>query len=138
MPLACSAAAISANCQAYWGSCRPSCTIKRASGVAASGAVDILSAVAGKKFRILAFAAFATSATATTVYLSTTTDTDVLGNSGNGIPLAVDADGDNVAGFVLPFNQGGWTETSTANEALTLTLSAAQDVIWAITYIEVA
>lgn len=114
-----------------------SCTIKRKSGLAASGTTAILAAVAGKKFRILAFAAFATSATATNIYLATTTDTDVLGDSSNPIPVAVDADGDNVAGFVLPWNPGGWTETSTANEALNLVLSAAQDVIYAITYIEV-
>lgn len=114
------------------------CTIKRVSGVAASGTTAMVSAVAGKKFRILAIALFATSATVTNVYVATTTDTDVLGNSGNPIPLATDADGDNVAGFVLPYNQGGWAETSTANEDLNLILSAAQDVIYALTYIEVA
>lgn len=115
-----------------------SCTIQRKSGIAASGTTAILSAVEGKKFRILAFAAFATSATVTNIYLATTTDTDVLGDSSNPIPLATDADGDNTAGFILPWNPGGWTETSTANEALNLVLSAAQDVIYAITYIEVA
>lgn len=116
------------------------CTIKRASGVAAGGAPGtdaLIGAVAGKKFRILALFLKATSATANNVYLATTTDTDVLGNSANPIPLAVDADGDNDSGFVLPFNEGGWTETSTANEALNLHTSAAQDIVWAITYIEV-
>jgi hypothetical protein len=110
---------------------------KRASGVAATTA-DIIAQVATKKFRIHALALFATSATVTNVYLSTTTDLDVLGNAANPIPLATDADGDNSAGFVMPWNPGGWTETSTANEALTLNLSAAQDVIWAITYSEVS
>jgi len=114
------------------------CQVKRVSGLAASGTTAMVAAVAGKKIRILALALFATSATATNVYVATTTDTDVLGNSGNPIPLAVDADGDNIPGFVLPYNQGGWTETSTANEALNLVLSAAQDVIYALTYIEVA
>jgi hypothetical protein len=113
------------------------CEIKRKSAVMASTGT-VLSAVVGKKFRILALFLKATSATVTNVWLGTTTDTDVLGNTGNPIPLAVDADGDNDSGFVLPYNQGGWTETSTANEALTLTMSAAQDVIYAITYIEVA
>lgn len=117
------------------------CTVYRASGVAAGGAPgtdQILAAVSGKKFRILALFLKATSATVTNVYLSTTTDTDVLGNAGNPIPMAIDADGNVDSGFVLPFNIGGWTETSTANEALILNTSAAQDVIWAITYIEVA
>lgn len=118
-----------------------SCTIKRASGVAAGGAPGtdtILSAVGGKKFRILALFLKATSATVTNVYLSTSTDTDVLGNSGNPIPMAIDADGDNDSGFVMPWNPGGWTETSTADEDLILNTSAAQDIIWAITYIEVS
>jgi hypothetical protein len=113
------------------------CQIKRTSGLAATGTTAMVAAVAGKKFRILALALFATSATVTNVYVATTTDTDVLGNSGNPIPLATDADGDNIAGFSLPYNQGGWTETSTANEALNLVLSAAQDVIYALTYLEV-
>lgn len=117
------------------------CTVKRVSGVAAGGAPGtdaLIGAVSGKKFRILALFLKATSATANNVYLATTTDTDVLGNSGNPIPLAVDADGDNDSGFVLPWNPGGWTETSTANEALNLHTSAAQDIVYAITYIEVA
>ena len=114
------------------------CEIKRVSGVAASGTTAMVSAVATKKFRVLSLALFATSATVTNVHVATTTDTDVLGNSGNPIPLATDADGDNSAGFVLPYNQAGWTQTSTANEALNLILSAAQDVIYALTYIEVA
>ncbi|MFQ5492234.1 MAG: hypothetical protein ACE5GE_16080, partial [Phycisphaerae bacterium] len=77
------------------------CQVKRASGVAAGGAPGtdtIVVAVVGKKFRILALFLKATSVTANNVYLSTTTDTDVLGNSGNPIPLAVDADGDNDSG----------------------------------------
>ena len=123
---------VDANGALYTNEC--SSEVSRASGVAASGTTAIVAAVAARKIRIHAVALFATSATATNVYLATTTDTDVLGNSGNPIPLAVDADGDNSAGFVLPWNPGGWTETSTANEALNLILSAAQDVIWAITY----
>lgn len=113
------------------------CTIKRKSAVMADTG-NMLAGVAGKKFRILALFLKATSATVTNVWLGTATDTDVLGNTGNPIPLAVDADGDNDSGFVLPFNLGGWTETSTVNEALVLTMSAAQDVIYAMTYIEVS
>lgn len=112
-------------------------TVERASGVATDGTTAIVAATGSRKTRILALALFPTSATVTNVYLATTTDTDVLGNSGNPIPLALDADGDNIGGFVLPWNPGGWAETSTVNEALNLILSAAQDVIWAITWIKV-
>lgn len=117
------------------------CTIYRASGVAAGGApgTDALIAADGtRKFRILALFLKATAATLNSVYLATTTDLDVLGNAANPIPLAVDADGNVDSGFVLPWNPGGWTETSTVNEALNLISSAAQDIIWAITYIKVA
>lgn len=110
---------------------------KRASGVAASGTTAIITAVAARKFRILAMTLTATSATATNVHLATTTDTDVWGNAGNPIPMAMDADGDNIAGVVWPYNPAGYTETSTANEALNLILSAAQDIAWTITWIEV-
>ena len=105
-----------------------------ASGVAASGTTAMVAALASRKVTIHALFLKATSATATNVHVATTTDTDVIGNAGNPIPLAVDADGDNDSGFVLPYNPAGWTTTSTANEALNLILSAAQDVIWMITY----
>ncbi len=58
-----------------------------------------------------------------------------------GDPSALEAklksDGDNIAGVVWPYNPAGYTETSTANEALNLILSAAQDIAWTITWIEV-
>lgn len=113
-----------------------SCTIKRATGLAASGTVAMVAAVAAKKIRVLAIALFATSATATNVYIAND-DNDIIGDASNPIPLATDADGDNTAGFVMPWNPGGWFETDTANEALNVILSAAQDVIYAVTYIEV-
>ncbi|KKN49383.1 hypothetical protein LCGC14_0643590 [marine sediment metagenome] len=113
------------------------CVVKRKSGLAATGTTAMVAAVVDKKIRILALFLKATSATVTNVYVATATDTDVFGDATNPIPLAVDADGDNDSGFVLPWNPGGWSETSTANEALNLVLSAAQDVIYAITWIEV-
>lgn len=113
-----------------------SCTIKRAAGLAASGTVAMVGAVAGKKIRVLALFLKATSATVTNIYVANG-DNDILGDSTNPIPLAVDADGDNDSGFVLPWNPGGWCETDTVNEALNVVLSAAQDVIYALTYIEV-
>jgi hypothetical protein len=111
---------------------------KQASGVAAGGAPgtdDMIAAVASKKLLILALSLFATSTTTNTVYVDNV-DNDLLGNSGNGIPLSLDADGDTVPGFVLPFNPGGWFKTDAVNEAVTLNSSAAQDIIWCITWIE--
>ena len=112
---------------------------KRASGVAAGGAPgtdDIIAAVADRKIRILALALFATSATTNNVFLDNA-DNDLLFNTGNPLPLSIDADGDTVAGFVLPYNPGGWCESDTVNEAITLNTSAAQDIGYAVTYIEV-
>jgi len=114
------------------------CEVKRKSGVASSsGDNALVAAVAGKKIRILAIALLATSATATSAYLHTSSDADVLGESGNPLPVAMDADGDNTGGFVLGWNPGGWTQTSTANEALNLNLSGAVAVIYLLAYIEV-
>ena len=111
---------------------------KQASGVAVGGAPgtdDMIAAVASKKLLILALSLFATSVTINTVYVDNA-DNDLLGNSGNGIALSLDADGDTVAGFVLPYNPAGWFKTDTVNEAVTLNTSAAQDIIYCISYIE--
>jgi hypothetical protein len=51
--------------------------------------------------------------------------------------MSLDANGDTVAGYVLQYNPGGWFETNTVNEAVTLNSSSAQDIAWTITYIEV-
>lgn len=112
--------------------------VKQASGVAAGGAPgtdNMIAAVGGKKLLVLALSLFATSTTTNTVYVDND-DNDLLGNSGNGIALSLDADGDTVPGFILPYNPGGWFKTDTVNEAVTLNTSAAQDIIWAVTYIE--
>lgn len=113
------------------------CTIKRLSGVAtASGANTILAAVAAKKFRVLALSLLATSTTAVGAYVYNG-DYMLLGDSTNKLTLDMDGVG-GPAGLVLPFNQGGWFETDTANEALALNLGAATPVIWCVTYVEVA
>ena len=113
------------------------CTVKRFRVKCGNGSNTLISAVADKKFRLRSLLFLATSATSVTAYLSTTTDTGVLGDATN--PLKLDLDGaDGPAGVVLSYNPDGWLETSTANEALTCTLSAAQPV-WVVgTYIEVA
>lgn len=113
--------------------------IKLASGVAAGGAPgtdDIIAAVAARKIRILAISLTATSTTANNVFLDNA-DNDLWFNTGNPLPLSLDADGDTVAGHTLGFNPGGWFETDTVNEAVTLNSSAAQDIAWTVTYIEV-
>jgi len=112
------------------------CTIKRATGLAASGTVAMVAAVEGYQIRVLAIALIATSTTVTNIYVANG-DHDILGDSSNPIPLGVDADGDMMPGLVLPYNPAGWFQTDTDNEALNIVLSAAQDVIYAVTYIEV-
>ncbi len=113
------------------------CDVKRFRVKCGNGANTLISAVVGKKFRLRSLAFLATSATAVTVYLSTTTDTGVLGDSTDKLTFDLDGGG-GPAGLVLPHNPDGWLQTSTANEALTATLSAA-DEVWIIgTYIEVA
>lgn len=112
---------------------------KRASGVAAGGTPgtdDIVAAVGSRKIRVLAISLIATSTTTNSIYLDNA-DNDLLFNVGNPLAMSLDADGDTVAGFVLPYNPGGWFETDTVNEAVTLNSSAAQDIAWTITYIEV-
>ena len=109
------------------------------SGVAAGGAPgtdNMVAAVASRYIRVLALGLFATSTTTNNVYVDDD-DNDLLFNSGNPLPLSLDADGDTVPGFVLPFNPGGWFQTDTVNEAVTLNTSAAQDIAYTITYIEV-
>jgi hypothetical protein len=113
--------------------------MKNASGVAAGGAPgtdNMVAAVADRKICVHAIALFATSTTVTNVFVDND-DNDLLFNSGNPLPLSLDADADTVPGFVLPFNPGGWFTTDTVNQALTLNTSAAQDVAYAVTYTEV-
>lgn len=113
------------------------CAIKRLSGIAtASGANTIIAAVADKKIRVLALSLLATSTTAVVAYIYNG-DYMLLGDSTNKLTLDMDGVG-GPAGLVMPFNQGGWFQTDTANEALVINLGAATPVIWAITYMEVA
>lgn len=116
-----------------------SCTIKRFHATTSTSDTSIITAVAGKKFRVLSLSIIGLSATATNVHLETkTTNTDCFGDSTNPIPIAVDADGDNTAGVVLNWNPGGWFETADANEDMAIILSAAQPVLICGNYIEVA
>lgn len=114
------------------------CSIHRKTGVAAGGAPGtdtIIAGVAGKKFRILSMGLFATSTTSNEVHL-THGSSNLWGNSGNGIVLDIDGI-DGPAGFVLPWNPGGWMQTGADNEAIVLNTTTAQDIIYTVTYIEV-
>jgi hypothetical protein len=111
-------------------------TLKRATGIATdSGANTMISAVADKQIRVLALALFATSTTAVAAYIYNG-DYMLLGDGTNKLQLDADGGG-GPAGFVLPFNPGGWCQTDADNEALAINLSAATPVIWAVTYVEV-
>lgn len=112
--------------------------LKSDSGVAAGGAPgteDMIAAVAGKKLLVVAMSLVATSTTTNTIYVDNV-DNDLYGNSGNGIALSLDADADTIPGFVLQYNPAGWFKTDAVNEAVTLNTSAAQDIIWSISWIE--
>jgi len=109
--------------------------VKNASGVAASGTVAMVAAKAGTKFRVLAMTLQATSTTVTNVYVING-DNSLYGNSGNPIPMGTDKDGDQLPTVQLNWNPGGHFDTDTANEALNVVLSAAQDIIYTVTYAE--
>jgi len=114
------------------------CTVKRSNVVVAADGATVLAAVADKKFRVLAIAFTAVSATVTNVYLEDADGADVFGTAAGYLPLGVNADGDMISGIVLPWNPGGWFQTPTANKNLLAKLSAAQPVLITLTYIEVA
>ena len=111
---------------------------KQASGVAVGGvpgADVIIAAVSGKKILITGLTLIATSTTTNNVFLDNASN-DLLGNITNPIVLSLDASGDTLPGLVLPYNQAGWMKTNAVTEAVTLNTSAAQDIIWSITWIE--
>ena len=114
------------------------CEVKRTNVVTSTDGADLIAAVAGKKFRVLAMSITATAATVTNAYLEDSDGTDVFGSATGFLPLSVDADGDHVPGLVLPWNPGGWFQTPAANKDLHIKLSAAQVVVVTLTYIEVA
>ncbi len=111
---------------------------KQDSGVAVGGAPgtdDMIAAVAAKKILVTAMSLTSTSTTTNSVFVDNA-DNDLWANTANPIPLSMDADGDTVAGIVLPYNPAGWFKTDTVNEAVTLNSSAAQDIAWSISWIE--
>jgi hypothetical protein len=115
-------------------------TVKRFNVVATADGDTIISAPTGtKKIRVRSIAVVAMSATESEIYFETgTTGTDTLGNVTNGFLIALDADGNNIAGINWGFNPDGWLETADADETLDIKMSSNQPMHVMGTYIEVA
>lgn len=107
---------------------------RHAAGAADTGTVEMVAAVSDKKIRVLALTLIATQTTTTNVKVLNG-DNDILGTTGSLIPMSIDVSADTHGQFTLPYNPGGWFTTDTVNESLDITLSAAQDVVYALTYI---
>lgn len=95
---------------------------------ASSGTNALVSAVSGKKIRVMSM--FMIAAGAVNVYFEDAANTALAGDGTNKIALTTNS------GFTLPFNPVGWFETA-ATQALEVNLSAAIAVGGSVTYIEV-
>lgn len=106
-------------------------------GCAANGDNTLVSAVVGKKIRVLAMQVIIASeaGAAIAAYLHDSTPTDMYGDSTHTIPLD-NTGAAGVGGFTLPFCPLGWMETA-ANKNLVINLSAAHEVCGCLTYVEV-
>lgn len=105
------------------------CEVKHFGTVTSTDDTTIITAVGSKCFLILSLYMVAKAATATDVAFETkTSDTACFWTSTDALPLSADADGDNVAGNILPWNPGGWFKTADTNEDLAVSLTAAQKV----------
>lgn len=91
-----------------------------------SGDNTLITAVVGKKFRVLSL--FLVSAGTTTVRFES-------GAGGTALTGAMSLIAN--TGVVLPYNQAGWFQTTTTNQLLNMELNAAVQVSGSLTYIEV-
>ncbi len=96
--------------------------------VASSGDNVIVSAVSGKKLRVVS--GFMIAAGDVDAYFVDGADTALVGDGTNGMDLAANS------GFTMPFNPVGWFETG-SGQSLDLNLSGAVRVAGCITFIEV-
>lgn len=101
---------------------------------ASTGNQALVSAVVGKKIRILALHIMAT-ATTNAVYINDGT-ADLYADSTRKIPLDVTG-ATGPGGFSLPFNPVGWFETGATNRAVNINLGSANGVVAVATYVEV-
>ena len=115
--------------------------VKRFGVLATADATTIVAAPTGtKKPLIRSLALISISTTGTTFYLQTaTTNTALLGSSGNPIPVGQDADGNMAPGVVLGKNDDGWIQSPDADEAIQVKMpGGAQPIQFVGTYIEVS
>jgi len=112
------------------------CEVQHFETTTSTSGEDLIAAPgAGKKILVLSLDITATSTTVTNVHLQTgTTNTDCWFDGTNPLPVAIDADGDNIAGRHWA-DERGLFSTPDANEALEAILSAAQAVQFRGTYI---
>lgn len=101
---------------------------------ASTGNQALVSAVVGKKIRILALHIMATAST-NAVYINDGT-ADLYADSTRKIPLDVTG-ATGPGGFSLPFNPVGWFETAATNRPLNVNLGSANGVVAVATYVEV-
>jgi hypothetical protein len=100
--------------------------------VCAADDAIIVAALADHRIMVYSIALIATSGTSVNVSVFNG-DKYLLGDATN--LLTLDKDGvDGPAGIVLPYNERGWFQTDTANEALQLNMSASTPVIVIINY----
>lgn len=97
---------------------------------ATSGDNSLVSAVSGKKIRVLSL--FVLAGAAGNVYFtSAAAGTVIFGGSTNKINLPING------GFVLPFNPVGWFENSSANQAIVMNASSTGPFSGGLVYVEV-
>lgn len=101
---------------------------------ASTGNQALVSAVVGKKIRILALHIMAT-ATTNSVYINDGT-ADLYADSTRKIPLDVTG-ATGPGGVSLPFNPVGWFETAATNRPLNVNLGSANGIVAVATYVEV-
>lgn len=101
---------------------------------ASTGNQALVSAVVGKKIRVLAMHVMATAST-NAVYINDGT-ADLYADSTRKIPLDVTG-ATGPGGFSLPFNPVGWFETAATNRPLNVNLGSANGVVAVATYVEV-
>lgn len=111
------------------------CTVQEFNVVGTTaGNNEIVAAVSGKKIRLLHLEMIAITATANTVYL-VNDDYALVSTSSYPIPIAQDADGDNLGGWV---SGAGWQRTTdTDNQAVVAVQSSTAAILYMGTYIEV-
>jgi len=101
---------------------------------ASTGNQALVSAVVGKKIRLLSLQILATAST-NSVYVNDGT-ADLYGDSTRKIPLDVTG-ATGPGGITLPFNPIGWCETASTNRPLNINLGSANGIIAVATYVEV-